>query len=330
MFLFFSIKNKITALIPLLLISISLLNAQPVTHYQQGIRGGLTYASNCLKNTNWINSAGGTTMSAHSDLVLPAGSKIIKAYLFVEALDGDGLIGVNTPVINSIRFKSGTNAYVTLDNTSPGFISNSNVSGATINEAQFLIDVTNMVPPNGYKTNYVQGGQFNTLGNYAVADFAPSAGCDYVGWSLVVVYTNPNSPLRSISISSVNNYYSDPVLVSIPNIVVPSVGAVNAFVIATSTEGETATDGLSFGANGTLTALSDPGGGGTANPANGTIAIAPGNNVSTDGGPVIAGNYEARGPFNGYTAGNNFSNRYDCDIFDASGILPNSTTPITV
>ena len=313
-------KSKI--LLSILLLSFSsLLFSQANIRFQKSIRGGVTFASNCLQLTagTFTNTAGGTTMSASSDLILPPGSTILKAILFVEE---DEI----TPALTSLKFKIGTNPYITLNTTSPGFLGNT-----TTGESQFFIDVTNLIPSDEYKTNYVQNGQFNTKGNFAVADVTPAVVNNQgFGWALIVAYSNPNSPLRNVTIADINTAYGlgTTGTVSIPNIIVPTVGVINASVISTSTWGEEGlADNISFGVQGNVTRLRDPIYGNTTDVSNSTISMAATNNVSTDGGPAIAGNYEARNPYNGF--GQVYADDYDCDIFNANGILPNSATPIT-
>src|SRR5437762_237174 len=58
--------------------------------YQQNIRGGFAIAANALSlsppgiSAKWAKTDGGTTTSSYSDLVLPAGSTIVKAFLYIE------------------------------------------------------------------------------------------------------------------------------------------------------------------------------------------------------------------------------------------------------
>src|ERR1700741_2703465 len=87
--------------------------------YQTSLMGGLTVAANGLllddSPITYVNTAGGRTMSFSSDLVLPAGSTIVKAILYVE--------GYAAVAMTSVNFKfPGAGSYTTLNTASPGFL----------------------------------------------------------------------------------------------------------------------------------------------------------------------------------------------------------------
>ena len=353
-------KSALLALIGLLLFSTYKSTAQTVTiRYQQSVRGGLAKVSNCLVNVPGsdagtqdagiaINTAGGTSMSSYADLILPTGSTIVKAYLYIE--------GKMASTITSVKFRVPGGAYTTLTNTGPLYISTPGTS-----EDQFAYDVTSLMPATGYVSTVVAGGETTGAGRYAVADVTPfnSSNLGY-GWTLYVVYSNPISKYRNITIADVNTAFGCgtgllgtgacsvcSVTFNIPGISVPSAGAYNAVAVFTGCAGAVGiNDEFLFGKQGTtLTPLNDP----TINTAtatappydlfNSTIGICAKNNVSVDAAatstPIpMSGNVVSRKPYNGFanpnTSGstNWYSYFYDSDMMDASGILPNSATPI--
>lgn len=301
--------------------------------YQNSLRGGLTVATNGLllddSPVTYVNSSGGTTMSSYSDLILPAGSSIVKAILYAE--------GYSDP-INSIKFKmAGSSTYTTLTNASAGFIGNP----STGSYSQFIIDVTNMIPQNGYVSTVTSGGNAANTGRYAVADLSPvDAGNHGYGWSLFVVYANAISKYRNVTIVDANKNFGSGTTTTftVSNITVPSSGSVNAIVAVTGCWGDAGslfTDNVKFGKSGTtLTSLTDPATAQNTDIMNSTIGFAVPSNVTIDGvAGMVNGNYLARNPFNGFTVSGTSSGNslfYDCDVMNASGILAPSATPINV
>lgn len=295
--------------------------------FQSTLKGGLTAVTNSLLLTDngEINNAGGTYMSSSSDLVLPSGSSIAKAILYVE--------GYTNQQLTSVKFSyPSSGGLQTLTTASPGFIANP-ING---NSTQFIIDVTNLIPSNGYVSNVTPGGS-GFAGRYSVGDLAPfDAGNEGYGWTMMVVYTNANSHYRNITIADVCNTLVTPNEVTITGLQVPSSGSVNAIVITTGCYGDEGflfPDYLQFGlAGSTLTNLSDPQDGTANNILNGTISFAVPNNLTDDGlTGMTNGNYLARNPYNGFGFfGNNTSCYYDCDVMNASGIIPPSSTPVDV
>lgn len=335
----------------LLLFSLSFyfLSSAQTIRYQQSIRGGFALASNCLVSAPLgstsgsgvkINTAGGTTMSSCADLILPPGSTIAKAYLYVEQF-------TPTPnTITSVKFRVPGGAYTTLTSASAGFIANP----VSVEEAQFIIDVTAMMPAAGYLSTFTAGGNAGTTGRYAVADIATFDAGNYgCGWSLFVVYTNPASRYRNVTIADncatfggtgCGTGLTGPcnVTFNVNGISVPSAGTVNAVVAITGTYGDISlSDNAQFGkAGGTLSNLTDPTTGLNTDLYNSTIGICAQNNVSTDGGPAMSGNFVARNPYNTFDNPNSttpptwYSYFYDADILNATGILVPSATPINV
>lgn len=319
--------------------------------YQNSIRGGLAVAANSLvlRQDVFVNNSGGTTMSSYSDLVLPAGSTIVKAFLLIEGFPTNA-----ASKLTSVKFKvPGAAAFTTLTPTSPGFIRNV-IQTITVNGgllgggiqnyyySQFSIDVTSMMPANGYVSTITAGGNAATTGRYTVADPAPSTPTNKgYGWSLMVVYSNPASKYRNVTIADAFTGYgggvTTPVTTTVNNVSVPASGTVNAMVMVTGTWGDRTNattafgDKISFGKAGSaLTLLSDPTTLVTNDAMNGTIGMQVPNNVTIDGVTgMVSGNYTARNPYNTFdVSGNKESYWFDCDVFNASGILAPSATPI--
>lgn len=312
------------------------LSAQNI-RYQGNVKGGFTLTGNTFRYnlvpTDFLNTeaAAGTTRSSAADLVLPPGSKIIKALLYVE--------GMSATPITEIRFKVPGAPFQTYNTTSVGFIGNPNSAASY---QQFIVDVTKAIPADGYVTTVIPGGNPSGTGRYAVADFDPGSSTNFgYGWSLFVVYTNPASRYRSVTIADHCSYLSagTPVSLTIDNIVVPVSGPVRAMVALTGSYGDsgpTWSDRIALGiVGGQADYLADPFTGSTSDILNSSIAFHAGNNVSADGGPAMSGNYTARSPYlfscpNDPAIYNWSSLYFDADIIDASGILPNSTVPIDV
>jgi hypothetical protein len=333
-------------------------NAQTI-RYQQSIRGGFAKASNCLVNVpsasyggygqKIIKTDGGVSMSSSSDLILPTGSTIAKAFLYVEGYS------TGATKITKVGFKvPGAAIYTNLTNASTGFIGN-----PTSSSSQFIIDVTAMMPVNGYVSSVTPGGDPSGNGKYSVADVVAYDANNYgYGWTLYVVYTNPASRYRNVTIADVNITFGGTgcgspltgpcsTTFNVNGISVPTSGTVPAVVSFTGTYGDVGlNDQVQFGkAGGALTNLTDPTVN-SANPASGTdlynstIGLCANNNVSIDaaatGTPIaMSGNFTARAPYNTFTNSSNgatnwYSYFYDSDIVDASGILAPSPTPINV
>jgi len=263
-----------------------------------------------------IDNDSSTNWSTSADLILPAGSAIEKAYLSVEN---------DVSAFNSVRFKVPGGNYMTLNQTSS--IVNRTASGYS----QRIWDITALLPAQGY----VSVGTGGAAGRYYLANPSPSP-ARMGGWSIIVVYKNPNSKYRNITIADNWRYFvNSSVNTNITGIKVPSNGSVKAVVGVTGTYGDRGyiyNDLLNFGRTGTvLTALADPMTHSKTDALNSSIAWAPVNNVSADGGPAISGNYTARNPISkGHLYGAAESYDFDADIFDASGILQGSANPIDI
>ncbi|MES2629419.1 MAG: PKD domain-containing protein [Bacteroidota bacterium] len=304
-------------------------NAQTI-RYQNSIRGGLAVATNGLNLTSstvFANTAGGTTMSSYSDLVLPSDASIVKAILYVE--------GYAAQNITSVKFKTpAMAAFATLTTTSPGFIAGPSTGSYT----QFIMDVTSLMPTTGFVSTVTAGGNAGTTGRYSIADLSPIDQGNYgYGWSIFVVYSRPVGQYRNVTIADacVNFGIGTANTFDINGIAVPSAGSVNAIVVATGCWGDPGPlymDNIKFGKKGgTLTSLKDPVTGSTTDVLNGTVGFCVPNNVTVDGvAGMTNGNYVARNPYNTFGGTQKSAMYYDCDMMNASGILAPSTTPISV
>ncbi|MDG2433562.1 hypothetical protein, partial [Flavobacterium sp.] len=310
--------------------------AQTTTRYQSVIKGGATlfgnswyYSTQFSNNTSVarddfrlnpdVDTDPTTTLSTSSDLILPPGSTIERAYLSVEKAISGG-------AITSVKFKAPGSPSYTVLNASTS-LSNKNSSGTY----QAIWDVTSMMPTNGY-VSVASGG---TAGRYFLADPLPnSTTLPMGGWSIIVVYSNANSPARNITVADNWQVFNNTTVdTDVNNVTVPGSGSINAIVGITGTYGDrNYPDDIQFGTTtGALTNLADPSTGATGDALNSSIAMSANNNVSADGGPAISGNIITRNPVSaGHLYGRAEAWDYDADIFDASNILPNSNNPINI
>jgi hypothetical protein len=208
---------------------------QVTIRYQNTIQGGATLIGN-----SWFYSPGGTrltpdidgdastSLSCSADLILPAGSTIVKAYLAIE----QGLF--NTAAFSSVKIKvPGASSYTTL--SSGTSLANRVVLGdASSYFHQMIWDITSIMPASGYVS--VAGG--GAGGRYTLADPTPIP--DYMGgWSIIVVYSNPNSKFRHVTVADNWQYYFNATVSSnVTGVKVPSSGTVKAVVGVTGTYGD--------------------------------------------------------------------------------------------
>lgn len=313
----------------LTIISIKSYGQTATIRYQNNVQGGATlignswyYSTSAAPTTNVVADIDGdasTSMSCSADLILPAGSTIVKAYLAIE----QGY--ANTTAFSSVKIKvPGASSYTTL---SSGTSLANRVVSSTFH--QMIWDITSIMPASGYVS--VAGG--GAGGRYTLADPTPVP--DYMGgWSIIVVYSNPNSKFRNVTVADNWQYFINSTVSSnVTGVKVPGSGTVKAVVGVTGTYGDRGySDLLNFGpTSGTLSALSDPSTGANNDALNSSIAWTSSNNVTSDGGPSISGNYTARNPISaGHIYGVSEAWDFDADIFDATGKLSPSTTPIDV
>ena len=303
-------------------------SGQIAVRYQSDIKGGVTLFGNSwfystpsgstTLLTADVDGDATTTFSNTADLILPAGSTIIKAYLSIEK-------GVDGVAFTSVKIKVPGGAYQTLSTSGPLSLAN-RITQSTYNQSVF--DITSVMPPAGYVS--VAGG--GAAGRYTLADPTPFPSA-MGGWSIIVVYSNPASKYRNVTVADGwQEFYSSSASIDVPGVKVPSSGSITAVVGVTSTYGDRGlSDFVSFGqTSGTMTNLADPTTGFTNDAGNSSIGKTAVNNVSADGGPAMSGNVTTRNPISGgHYYGVSESWEYDADVFNASGILPNSTTPIS-
>ncbi len=178
----------------------------------------------------------GTFNSSMSQLNLPAGSTVVKAMLYWSAT------GSSSSARNTVKLRvPGGSSYATITGTLD------TDTGLDTNNYQGVADVTTQVAAAG-------GGQ------YWVADVrADTGGGKYAGWSLVVVYTNPAEPLRSLTIfdgftlvRGATSGVPASVTMTAGPFVTPYNGPVQARVGVLAYEGDKPVASDTFSVNGTL------------------------------------------------------------------------------
>ncbi|WKW45960.1 hypothetical protein P3875_09235 [Myroides sp. JBRI-B21084] len=198
-----SVKFNYYVLAMLFALSISFTsNGQAIIRYQNEIKGGTTKTGNTFDSGATSGTSGfpthshtlldldadaTTIRSTSADLVLPANSTIVKAYLYLET---------SGPFfLNDFKFKvPGQTNYSVIPLTDA--LSN---SGTSYNQVVF--DVTKYItsPTTMYSTSSAGG----TGGRYWVADVKNNTNGTYShsyggGWTLQIVYSNPNSKYRHV------------------------------------------------------------------------------------------------------------------------------------
>ncbi|MCW2289024.1 putative repeat protein (TIGR01451 family)/fimbrial isopeptide formation D2 family protein [Leucobacter luti] len=321
--------------------------ADASVRYQEELNGGATLASNAFFKRSSASASSAvvpadvdsdptTGVSSAADLVLPAGSKVVKAVLAVEGMGG------STPAdtLRQLKFTLPSGVTHSLDASSPESLDRKTMQTHYV---QSIYDVTGLVDPSAFTSEYVAGGDPSGAGRYVVG--ANRGTFSMGGWSLLVAYENPDSPLRSVTISDNWQYFTTGTTVTtdIPGVKVPATGPVKAVVGVTGTYGDHGySDELLFGpSSGTLTRLSNPNptsGMPVTDALNSSIGMVPNNNVTTDGGPAMQGCWTARNPYSGfltdYAADNKVtkgcSSQYDASVFDATGAVSASPNAVNL
>lgn len=129
--------------------------------------------------------------SSSADLTLPAGSNTIKfARLYWGGRIVNSAIQANDINLRTIRIRKGTSGQYFKGVTAVGQVDKSAIDG-TSTAYQSYIDLTSFINTNG-------------AGTYTVADIAGSTGSssggNFCGWSIVVVYENPNVNYNSVRV----------------------------------------------------------------------------------------------------------------------------------
>ncbi|SDT31847.1 conserved repeat domain-containing protein [Friedmanniella luteola] len=245
-----------------------------------------------------VDNVAATTNSTSADLALPADSTVLYARLLWSARLTAGTSGAaGTGAVGTAKFRGpGQSGYTTVNATT--------VTTTTIDTTpyQASLDVTSTVRTGGN-------------GTYFFADMVAATGVDrYAGWTLVVAYSNPNLPLRDLTVFegfadiTTETAANSTVSTTVSGFITPTAGTVNATVGLGAWEGDLGTTGdvLKFGG----TTLSD-----AARPANNSFDSA----ISNYGTSI-----SARNP----SATNNFG--VDMGRISANGVLPNGATSATV
>jgi uncharacterized repeat protein (TIGR01451 family) len=211
-----------------------------------------------------VDGDGSTFSSSTADFTLPADAKITKAYLYwsgsTEVVDykytgnrqsnGDyiyvtpGQAAPNVNARNQVLLKVGSGAYQNL--TASQF--DTDADGAAAGDGniyQGFVDVTDIVKNQASGTT-----QTYTVGNIQSAQGARG----YGSWSLVVVYENPNDPLRNLNVYDgfIRQQNGDPnQTTNFSGFITPNTGAIRAEAGIVVYEGDTDLTGDQFLFNGT-------------------------------------------------------------------------------
>ena len=237
-----------------------------------------------------VDSDGGTFQSSRADLGLPASATILRAFLY---WGGSSTNAARTTVLFETPAGGG---YQTINGS---LIGDSALGGARIYSA--FADVTSQVQAAGN-------------GTYTVANIRSATGTAWWaigGWSLAVVYEDPNEPPRNLTVfDGFQSQFpsSGPSSIPVSGFVTPPSGPVSAKVGVVALGGDRATTGDQLSFDGTP--LVD-----AANPANDTMS----GSIS-----VLGSNVTSKNP--------NYVNQlgFDADILDATGILANGQTSSSV
>lgn len=138
-------------------------------------------------------TANATLNSSSADLILPAGPNTIKyARLYWGGRINSGMGGAGNINLRTVQIRKGNaGAYQTAIAPS-GQVDKAVTTGGSDSVYQSYVDVTSFIASNG-------GGTY-TVANIKAATGSVSGGGNYAGWSIVVVYENPNSSYSSVRI----------------------------------------------------------------------------------------------------------------------------------
>ena len=272
-----------------------------------GAQAGTNARNNNSFDMRWldVDSDPSTFTSSQADLAVPAGARVLFAGLYWTGLNrkGEAVTGANgfkavpqdppnAAAIGTVKIKSpGASAYTSVT-----------AAGADVNTASIAVgggygafaDVTSIVAAGG-------------SGTYTVADVQTGTGGNaFAGWSLVVAYSDPDQPLRNLSVFDGLRVVSGTQQLDIPlsGFKTPSTGSVNTTVGVVAAEGDAGATGDYLTVNDRLL----------------TDAVHPSNNTENS---TIAN----RGSFV-TTKNPNWRNNlgYDSSLFSADGFLPNGSS----
>ena len=272
-----------------------------------GAQAGTSSRNNNSFDMRWldVDSDSSTFTSSSATLSVPTGSRVLFAGLYWTGLNrkGEAISGANgfkavpqdPPSVASIG---------TVKLKTPGAAGYTSVTaaGADVNTASIAVgggygafaDVTSIVTTAG-------------AGSYTVADVQTGTGGNaYAGWSLVVAYSDPDEPLRNLSVFDGLQVVSGTQQIDIPlsGFKTPSSGPVNTTVGVVAAEGDAGATGDYLTVNERL--LTD-----AVHPANNTEN----STIANRGSQVTTKNPDWR---------NNLG--YDASLFSADGFLPNSAS----
>lgn len=249
-----------------------------------------------------IDSDGSTVNSSSSNINIPAGATVEWAGLYWGGLYNSSFGGITNPSgslnIDQVKLQEpGAGAYTTIN------ADIRNVEGVnTPGWNSFLAhaDITSVVQASG-------------SGTYFVADIALATGSNftgpYGGWTMVVVYSDPTEKTRRINVwDGFNIFRGGTDNFTVTGLLTPSLGAFETHAGYFGMDGEANQTGDFVSINGT--AMSNG-----LNPNNNTL-----NGTISEFGVDVGG----RNPNLGY------SWAIDIDVFDATGLVPNSATTADV
>ncbi|MDH3795469.1 MAG: hypothetical protein OER83_01205 [Flavobacteriaceae bacterium] len=240
-----------------------------------------------------------TVNSSYSTITIPPGATVQWAGLYWGGVYNSSNSGITNPPpslnIDQVKLQEpGAGAYSVINSQVR------NIETAAFpgwNSFLSIADITSVVQAAG-------------SGNYYVADIALVTGSSftgpYGGWNMVVVYEDPTKTTKNISVWDGFDFFgfgaNDSFTVT--GLLTPATGPFQTHASYFGFDGEASSSGDFVSINGT--ALSN-----ALNPANNTL-----NGTISEFGVDVGG----RNPNFGYSWG------VDIDVFDASGLVPNSAT----
>lgn len=250
-----------------------------------------------------IDGDGTTVNSSSSNLVLPSGAVVQWAGLYWGGVYNSSFGGITNPAgtlnLDQVKLQTPTSGSYTTIDADLRNIETTSFSGW--NSFMAHADITSLVQTGGG-------------GNYFVADIALVTGSaftgPYGGWTMVVIYTDPAEISRNIAVWDGFDFFgfgaNDNFTVT--GLLTPSSGAFETHSGYFGMDGEASSTGDFVSIN--ATALSNG-----LNPNNNTL-----NGTISEFGVDLGG----RNPNFTYSWG------IDIDVFDASGLVPNSATTMDV
>lgn len=134
-----------------------------------------------------------TFNSSSADLVLPAGTNTIKyARLYWGGRIKSGMGGADNINLRTIQIRKGNSGAYTTGIAPTGQVDKTATTTGTDSVYQSYVDVTSFIASNGAGTY--------TVANIKSATGSVNNGGNYAGWSIVVVYENPNATYSSVRI----------------------------------------------------------------------------------------------------------------------------------